>query len=157
MSVSFSLLQALGLGERIMTRMSHAMDPAIGSFDPAFYRDNFVGQGNCGGSKQTPIQLPSGFISALGEERFTSFNMPKVRGAKIVNRGTGVEVRTAPSLRNEIGKECLRSARISKIRPPSGGKRSAMATSARAPNRTLNPDSCGPLVCIKKGCVTIGF
>lgn len=96
MSLSFTLLRALGLGGQIGSRISDALDPS--AFDPAFYRDNFAGQGSCGGSKQTPIELPGGLTSALGAERVTSFNMPTVTGAKIMNMGSGVQVSCSPAV-----------------------------------------------------------
>ena len=88
--LSFASLAALGV--QISARVSSLLDPT--SFNPSFYRDNFAGQGSCGGIKQSPIELPGGITPTLGAERTTVFRMPQaVSGATIENKGTGIEVR----------------------------------------------------------------
>ena len=88
--LSFASLTALGI--KISARVASHMDPS--SFDPSFYRDNFAGQGSCGGLKQSPIELPGGVTPTLAAERTTVFRMPQaVFGATIENLGAGTQVR----------------------------------------------------------------
>eukprot|EP00892_Ulva_mutabilis_P002098 jgi/Ulvmu1/1188/UM108_0016.1 len=79
----------------VTDRIDALLDPS--SFNPAFYRDNFAGQGSCGGSLQSPIELPGGITPALGSERTTLFRMPAaITGATIENKGTGTQISWDP-------------------------------------------------------------